>query len=276
MVNILVPTDFSDLSKVAVQYAVKIANKLGGNVTMLHVINIQQTVRATMKMKVRSLERDLINHAKEDLENLLNEVSQHVETRQPIKYKVVRGASFNESVRRAAKRLRTGLIVMGTRGASGLKKAIMGSNTASIIEISHVPVLAVPEKASFKSFRNVIYATDLKHLEKELNVLVPYVEPFGSTIHVLHILKNGKDMEEIEERIEKAVQKTGYKKFVTLVTVDPDIDGAIDQYSAVCKADLLAMFTHELSFYEKLFDKSITRKMAFHSKTPLLAFKQKK
>jgi nucleotide-binding universal stress UspA family protein len=276
MVNILVPTDFSDLSKVAVQYAVKIANKLGGNVTMLHVVNIQQTVRATMKMKVRSLERDLITHAKEDLENLLNEVSQHVETRQPIKYKVVRGASFNESVRRAAKRLRTGLIVMGTRGASGLKKAIMGSNTASIIEISHVPVLAVPEKASFKSFRNVIYATDLKHLEKELNVLVPYVEPFGSTIHVLHILKNGKDMEEIEERIEKAVQKTGYKKFVTLVTVDPDIDGAIDQYSAVCKADLLAMFTHELSFYEKLFDKSITRKMAFHSKTPLLAFKQKK
>jgi nucleotide-binding universal stress UspA family protein len=88
-------------------------------------------------------------------------------------------------------------------------------------------------------------------------------------------LKSGKDVDAIEERIEKAVAKTGYKNIVTLVTVDPDIDGAIDQYAAVCKADLLAMFTHELSFYEKLFDKSITRKMAFHSKTPLLAFKQK-
>jgi nucleotide-binding universal stress UspA family protein len=275
MVNILVPTDFSDLSKVAVQYAVKIANKLGGNVTLLHVINITQTVRATMKLRVKSLENDLINYAKEDLENLLNEVSKHVETKQPIKYKVVRGTSFNDTVRKEAKRLRTGLIVMGTRGASGLKKAIVGSNTASIIEISHVPVLAVPEKAQFKSFRNIIYATDLKHLEKELSVLVPYVEPFGSTIHVLHILKSGKDVDATEDRIEKAVQKTGYKNIVTLVTVDPDIDGAIDQYAAVCKADLLAMFTHELSFYEKLFDKSITRKMAFHSKTPLLAFKQK-
>jgi nucleotide-binding universal stress UspA family protein len=275
MVNILVPTDFSDLSKVAVQYAVKIANKLDGNVTLLHVINITQTVRATMQRKVKSLEQDLIAFAKEDLEHLLNEVAKHVKTTQPIRYKVVRGTSFNDTVRKEAKKLRTGLIVMGTRGASGLKKAIVGSNTASIIEISHVPVLAVPEKAEFKSFRNVIYATDLKHLEKELNILVPYVERFDSTIHILHILKSGKDVDAIEERIEKAVAKTGYKNIVTLVTVDPDIDGAIDQYAAVCKADLLAMFTHELSFYEKLFDKSITRKMAFHSKTPLLAFKQK-
>jgi nucleotide-binding universal stress UspA family protein len=275
MVNILVPTDFSDLSKVAVQYALRIARQLNGNVTLLHVINITQTLTATLQLKIKSLEQDLKKSAKADFEKLISEIMRDEEETLPIKYKVVRGTSFNDTVRRSAKRLRSGLIVMGTRGASGLKKAIIGSNTASIIEISHIPVLAVPEKASFKGFRNVIYATDLKNLEKELEVLVPYIKSFDSTIHILHILKSGKDMDAIEEKIEKAVAKTGYKNIVTLVTVDPDIDGAIDQYASVCKADLLAMFTHELSFYEKIFDKSITRKMAFHSKTPLLAFRQK-
>jgi 4-hydroxyphenylpyruvate dioxygenase-like putative hemolysin len=58
--------------------------------------------------------------------------------------------------------------------------------------------------------------------------------------------------------------------------VNKKIDEAIDHYTGVVKADLLAMFTHEASFYEKLFDRSMTRKMAFHSKVPLLAFKQRR
>jgi hypothetical protein len=39
---------------------------------------------------------------------------------------------------------------------------------------------------------------------------------------------------------------------------------------------VLAMFTHEISFFEKVFDKSMTRRMAFHSRIPLLAFRQTK
>ncbi|MFZ6011947.1 MAG: universal stress protein [Bacteroidota bacterium] len=273
MVNILVPIDFSDLSRVAVQYAVKIANKLGGNVTLLHVVNITQTVRATMRLKVKSLERDLIRGAKEDMDDLLKEVSKHVKTSQPIKYKVVRGASFNETVRRSARRLRSGLIIMGTKGAGGLKKVVMGSNTTSIIEVSHIPVLAVPAHAQFKSIRNIVYACDLKNLEKELKKLIPYVEKFGCTVHILHIVSSGRDVETTEEKIEKIVQKLGYDNIVALVLVDQNIDGAIDQYIDVSKADMLAMFTHDLNFYEKLFDRSYTRRMAFHSKIPLLAFK---
>ena len=40
MVNILVPTDLSELSKIAVQYAIKIANKMDGNVTLTYTLSI--------------------------------------------------------------------------------------------------------------------------------------------------------------------------------------------------------------------------------------------
>lgn len=270
MVNILVPTDFSNLSKVALQYAIKIANRLDGNVTVLHVIDLNETVLATIRMNIST--KAMMQSAKQEMEKLLKDVAKY-RPRKEIKTKIVRGTSFVESVQKNSKRLRSGLIVMGTRGATGIKKAILGSNTTSVIGLSHVPVLAVPEEAEFKNFRNVIYATDMKHLDKELSILIPYIEKFGSTIHILHILKNARDIEKVEERIEQAVKKTGYKNIVTLVTVDEDIDGAIDQYVTVSKADLLTMFTHELSFFEKLFDRSFTRKMAFHSKIALLTFK---
>lgn len=273
MVNILVPTDLSELSKIAAQYAVKIAGKMGGNVTLLHVVNILEPTRSTMRLRVKALEQELFDAAKEDLDAMVKDISKTLKTNLFIEVKIVKGASFNETVKKEAKRLRTGLIVMGTRGASGVKKYVMGSNTASVIDMSNVPVLAVPELGAFKNFRNVVYASDLNHLEKEMKALIPYLEKFDSTVHLIHVTQSLKAVSAIERKIDSVVQKTGYKNVIVRVMVNKKVDEAIDHYVEVTKADLLTMFSHEHSFYEKLFDRSMTRKMAFHSKIPLLAFK---
>ena len=89
---------------------------------------------------------------------------------------------------------------MGTRGASGLKKYILGSNTTSVIEVSPVPVLAVPEQGDFKNFKNVVYATDLKHVQKELKTLIPYLEKFDSTVHLLHITPSLREVLAVEKK----------------------------------------------------------------------------
>lgn len=274
MVNILIPTDLSEFSKIAVNYAVKIVNKLGGTITLLHVVTMVQPTRASMRLQLKSLEKELIETAREDLKAFAKDVARQLKSEEPIKTKIVTGTSFNDTVKREAKKLRTGLIVMGTKGASGLKKYVLGSNTASIIEISHVPVLAVPELGEFKSFKNVVYATDLKHVHKELETLIPYLEKFNSTVHLLHVTKSLKEVSTLEKKLEEIVKTEGIKNIVCKVLVNKDIDEAIDYYVNEAKADLLTMFTHDVSFYEKLFNRSMTRKMAFHSKIPLLAFRQ--
>lgn len=274
MVNILVPTDLSEVSKTAVHYAVTIVNKLGGTLTLLHVINIIQPTRASMRLQLKSLEKDLMDTSREDMEGFVKSISKQLKTGEPIKVKVIKGTSFNDTVKREAKKLRTGLIVMGTKGASGLRKYVLGSNTASVIEISHVPVLAVPELGEFKSFKNVVYATDLRHVQKELKTLIPYLEKFNSTVHLLHVTSSLKQVLTLEKKIDGIVKKAGITNVVCKVIVNKNIDEAIDYYVAKTNADLLTMFTHDVSFYEKLFNRSMTRKMAFQSKVPLLAFRQ--
>jgi nucleotide-binding universal stress UspA family protein len=275
MVNILVPTDLSDLSKIAVQYAVKIVNKLGGTLTLLHVVSLTQATRATMRLQLKSLEKELMDTAKEDLEAFVAEISGKLKPDQQIKFKVVNGGSFSDTVKREAKKLRTGLIVMGTRGARGLRKYVLGTNTASVIEVSHVPVLAVPELGDFKSFKTVVYATDLKHVERELQILIPYFREFNSKVHLLHVTPSLKEVTALEKKVSASISQAGITNVVAKVIVNKDIDEAIDYYVTESKADLLAMFTHDVTFYEKLFNRSVTRKMAFHNKIPLLAFRQK-
>jgi len=274
MVNILVPTDLSEVSKTAVQYTLKIVNKLGGTLTLLHVVTIIQPTRATMRLQLKSLEKELLETSREDLEAFVKSISKQIKTEDSIKVKVAKGTSFNDAVKREAKKLRTGLIVMGTKGASGIRKYVLGSNTASVIEVSHVPVLAVPELGEFKSFKNVVYATDLRNVQKELKTLIPYLEKFNSTVHLLHVTSSLKEVSALEKKIDGIVKKAGITKIICKVIVNKNIDEAIDYYVTESNADLLAMFTHDVSFYEKLFNRSMTRKMAFHSKIPLLAFRQ--
>lgn len=274
MVNILVPTDFSPLSKFALKYAIKIADKLDGNITVLHVITMTRAFRISMMERMRSADPDRINSAERDLEKMVKTLSEQYKSSRPIKFQVVRGAYFPSTLLREARSLRSGLIVMGTRGATGLTKAVLGSNTNSVIELSHVPVLAVPDKADFKGFRNVVYASDLRNLHGELEMLIRYIRNFGSTIHLIHIVPPGTQVDVTEAQIEEVLKKFSYKNIITLVLVDNDIDSALDHYVEVSKADVLAMFTHELSFLEKVLDRSMTRNMAFHSRIPLLAFRQ--
>ena len=276
MFNILVPTDFSALSKVAVQFAIQIANQHDGNITLLHVVPVSQSIGVARREKKADIESDLVSAAERELQKLMRDVCYDLHTSKPIAWSVAKGPSVREAIRKEAIRLGSGLIVMGTKGASGLKKAVIGSNTMSLIEVSVIPVLVVPETAQFRGFKDIVYASDLTDIENELRILIPYVVKFGSIIHLLHVQRPGADIEALEEKIEEVVQKLGYKNIVSLILVDQFVEGAIDQYLGVSKSDLLAMFTHDLNFYEKILDKGMTRKMAFQSNVPLLAFKRQR
>jgi nucleotide-binding universal stress UspA family protein len=273
MVNILVPTDLSDLSKVAADYAIKFANKLDTPVTLLHVVQVVAPVRVKLQKQLKALEHELISRSEQEMIRVMKPVTKNAKLSEPLHHHVVVGHPFDQTVVKESRKLRSGMIIMGTHGASGLKKVLIGSNTAAMIAASSIPVLVVPRDAAFKGFRNIVYATDMRNLKKELKILIPYAEIFGATIHVIHVASSGREVDPIEEKMAGIIDKCGYGEIVNIVLADTDVNDAIAQYASINKADLVAMFTHNPTFYEKLFDRSRTRKMAFHSKIPLLAFK---
>ena len=104
--------------------------------------------------------------------------------------------------------------------------------------------------------------------------MIPYIKIFESNLHVFHVASNTKGAEVAEQTIKTAIDKSGYKKYLVKVVVSKDTDAAVESYVKETKSDLLTTFAHEHSFYEKLFDRSLTRKLAFQSKLPLLTFRE--
>lgn len=276
MINLLVPTDFSDLSLVAIEYAVKMANRMNGTVTLLHVMdNVVKPTRASMREEAKAIGREASALAKERFIPILAEAERFNNTGNPILVKIRRGRSFSNTVRLFAKRNQIGMIVMGTKGASGLTKYVLGSNTVSVMDASRVPVLAVPAKAQFKNFKNIVYAADLKYLEEEVHAMRSYLKLLDATLHVVHVCDKRTDCEKLQADVKGILKQIDYRKSTVMIKTGKPVDKVIDSYVKELKADMVTMFTHKRTAYENLFHRSMTKKMAFQSHVPLLAFKNR-
>lgn len=274
--NILVPTDFSKLSLVAIEYAISMANRINGSVTLLHVMdNFVKPTRASMQEEAKAISREASVLARQRFEPIVAEAEKLSKTGNPIVVKIRKGRSFSNTVRLFAKRNQIELIVMGTKGASGLSKYVLGSNTVSVMDASRIPVLAVPARARFNNFKNIIYAADLKYLESEIGLLKPYLKLLDATLHVLHVCDKTKSEEELQNKVKSILKQVDYRKSTVMIKSGKPIDRVIDSYVKELKADMVAMFTHKRTAYENLFHRSVTKKMAFQSHVPLLAFKNK-
>ncbi|MCU0356704.1 MAG: universal stress protein [Cyclobacteriaceae bacterium] len=272
MLHLLVPTDFSDLSKVAIRYALSMARKLDGKVTLLHVVDVGEHA-ASMRLRLHSLIDEMVRIAGDDFEQLLAEMKKYNKTGRAIKYDIIQGTSFVDSVSRYAKKTKANFILMGTHGASGLKKVVMGSNTASMLEASTVPVLAIPSEAAFKTLKNVVYATDLTNTQKELKSLLKVVSGMKPVVHIIHVAPDRIAATDAEAKIDKVVSKAGYKGILVRVLVNKDPVPAIHEYVTKIRVDMLAMFPHHYSFFEKLFKRSVTKQLTYQNDVPLLAIK---
>jgi nucleotide-binding universal stress UspA family protein len=272
--KILIPTDFSPLSKVAVRYAVKLGKKLKAELVILTVISLDGPPGRGV-LNVKYLEDKLTENSVEDSARLISEIRSEIKGKINITSQVVRGYPVENVVANYAHHNDIDIIVMGTKGATGLKKIVLGSNAVAVINKSNIPVIVIPEFARFTNLKDIIYATDILNIKDELKTVVSFAKEFNATVHILHVVSPiGEGKLDIKQTVVKLTKAMEYKKITITVSLHEDAAEGIDQYVIKHKADMLVMFTHELTFFKRIFGQSVTREMAFLSNVPLLTFKK--
>ena len=274
--NFIVPTDFSINAKIAAKYAMLLAQATNADIRLLHII--EPPLIGTDKREARYKEK--VSLAKEGvvikLEKLceeLNEESINVKC----DYVMRVAESSSEIIVSAALNNKADFIVMGTRGAGAIKKIILGSNTASVIEDSPIPVIVIPEKVSLKSLKKIVFASEFR--DSDLNAvkqLSMIAASFDAEIIILHIVENMNE-EKAEFPIinffSAQVQKvTTYPKISYRIFKSESIEKGIELFINSVEADMIALSARDRNPIEKLFSKSLTKELSFHSKIPLLAF----
>lgn len=147
--SVLVPTDFSDGSHAAIDWAMTLAEGFGACVHLLHV---GQVVAEGPTPPSGAL-LEVYHRAREEQGRLataqLTRLSDELSARHPdvtIEYSVHSGPA-HEAICNAAKQIGASVIVMGTQGLSGLSRFMIGSTAERVVRAADVPVLTVRAKA---------------------------------------------------------------------------------------------------------------------------------
>jgi len=191
-------------------------------------------------------------------------------------YKAEYNPIFVEKTIEVAKKHNSQLIVMGTHGASGIKKIFFGSNTSIMISKSDIPVLAIPEKYNYKEIKTFLYASDLENISTELNRIIEFAKILKAQIDVLHIDYGLDYNNENLNKAKEVIKKARYKKIkLILQTADEkpllkQIKGYLETHRQQC----FVMFTKERSFWNKIIIGSKTEDISTALVLPLLSFKK--
>lgn len=275
MPKILFPTDFSEYAKNAFQYAINLAMKIDAEITTVHVYE---------KLNIPGIEKMPVTAA-EIYENIKLETFEHYRDQIP-KYREIAekmGASslnINHEleegemvykIRRIATEGNYDFIIMGTKGASGLKEIFLGSNTGEIMEHAPCPVLGIPEEAEFVKVDKIMLTYDFESDTPQLvSTVMTIAEIFEAQVHVLHIdtthsasYSNKKD--ELEDMF-------AGKESVSIHIIDADdIEKALNLYAEQNGIDIICMMTRKRNFFQELFHYSLAKRMSFHSKIPVMS-----
>ncbi len=277
MKNILFPTDFSQNADNALNLAIDIAKKTNGTLILFHAYSVQlvdpnmpaeiylsahQGEDKSAKESLGELRKKIMDFNKDDTGKNLFEVEAIVS----------QGLVVDEALS-IIDEFNIDIVIMGTHGASGLTELILGSNTASLIENSPVPVLAIPQNVKNKSIDNIVYAyDDIKANMPSFQRLLNFSEIFNSEITLLHIIETGKDTEEKNKKaFEEIKNNIGSDKIKLALVTEENVLEGINEYINSNDVDVLAMAIRKRSLLDKIFSRSLTKKMAYHTKIPLLA-----
>lgn len=272
MKKLLFLTDFSKNAKHAIYYGLKLFGGVPCEINIIHSTYQPYTIPNTSASPVDVRTEDEREKMEELISAINNDFPDHqFDIKAEIMYGEILGVSnFLVETREIE------LIVMGTHGVSGFAEAFIGSNTTSIIREIDCTVLAVPEKYEFVAPQKIILAVDKDepHMELVFKPIVDLAELYKSEMIVLHVAK---DMDEVEadnyDNLERYLSNVPHR-FITIF--DEDIPEGVDGFSRAYQADILGIVNQKRGFFQGMFHKSLSRKLALATTIPLLIMSNQK
>ncbi len=265
----LVPIDFSDNSIKALDFALALATSKLDRITLLHVVETHYDFAS----KVEFFTKQQLKEGRKQGKELL---AIHEDSHIPLKFRLVEGNPALQITQLAAKQ-KVDLIVMGTKGASGITKTLIGTVAVRIIRESPCPVLVVPAAAFKTNLKQFVLGVGFAdHEPPLLNWLATQIKKWKGQLQVVHVRSSEKQLFK-QELLELGMKYHLSKKYPSLKP----------EFLALCggkptetlrthmqsKPGILVMCHAQQGFLEELFTKSDSIQMAFHTEVPLLVLR---
>jgi nucleotide-binding universal stress UspA family protein len=284
--KILIPVDFSDYSLKACELGLHYADRVGAEVIIMHAyfspyLPTSIPIGDTLAYQIDEGEsvKNQLKRVHAEMDNLSEQLRQKIDLGELPQVKidcVLREGLPEEQIISFCKEVLPMLVVMGTRGKDQKDIDLVGSVTGEVIEISKVPILAIPEKVPFNDLskaKNIAFATSFNQRDLvAFDRFMELISCLNQQIYLFNISTSYDEWNEIRLSGIREYFKKQYPQANIVYTVldSGDLLLAIEKFVRDNQIEMIALTTHRRNILARMFNPGIARKMLFHTDTPLL------
>ncbi len=264
MRKVLVPTDFSPVSKNALLYGL---NLYENSDTVFDVVHVYHPSFDPVQPEILDSSLGLENVKRESMKSLVESVHDiAVKNNVTLNSKIEIGFTIEKLVELSRE---YDLIIMGSTGLDSILNKIFGGISSDVAAKAECPVLLVPAKVKFTPLKKIIYACDFDGVdERILNKVVAFAKRYDASIRFVHIQNRDKEFSfTLSDDLD-----VNYS--VSIVEAESVREG-ISTYIKEENANMVIMATKHRSFWEKIIHKSHTKEFALTTEVPLLVYHEK-
>lgn len=271
--SILVPVDFTEISRIALNEAIELAVLFKAKIHLIHVSETDKYAFFILPEDRRQMmiPENFEKAIKDNMKHLSNEIQQKTKT--SAETHIASGIVYTE-VLDYTKEHKIDLIVMGTHGASGFNEFFMGSNAQRVVSHAKIPVLTLQKNIGDKGFRNILIPIDNSlHSREKVNIAMEFAALYKSEIHIIGLPESTDEdiINSIRIKVDSVAELVNEEGLSCKNTVIPDENiatGAL-KYAKDHKCDLIVINSGHESKLPGLFAQQIVN----HSRIPVLSYK---
>ena len=276
MKNILFPTDFSENAKNALKYSQQLFKEKKCNFYLLHVSDYINYPTGAMSFddneEVET--QELIVPSKKQLNDFLRNVETTNTNKKHKFFGIHEHGFFLESIKKHILEKKADLIVMGTKGVSGIRQRIIGSNTGDVITKVQCNALIIPLGIQFSEPKEVAFPTDYNIFYSH-NILEAVSEMVGlgkGNIRVMNVSKSGRTLSDLQEKNREFLfdyLRESFPERCSFHTItNRNVNAAIQCFVESRDVDMIIMVAKNLNFIQQILFDSLVEKISFHSTVP--------
>ncbi|MCR9264238.1 MAG: universal stress protein [Flavobacteriaceae bacterium] len=274
MKNILIPTDFSENSKNALRYAQVMFSTMECSFYVLYVgalVDSQTDTFGVSRPTGKDLSIDNIKHMLADFvdgcRGNVGDANHHFYTLQDYGF-------FIQSIKKNLEEHQIDLIVMGTKGASGLKERVVGSNAGDVITKVQCNTLVIPDAVVLSKPKEIAFPTDFNifYTHGILSSMAEMLNLSASKLRIMNVIKKGETLT-LEQKTNKEylfdyMEETFPDRYSFHTITNKSVKTAIQSFVENQSVNMIVMVAKNLNFIQQILFDSIVEKISFHTRVP--------
>lgn len=276
--KILVPTDFSDASINAIEYAAFISKETAAEILLIHVMESYEFNTSLKQKAKQSID------IKKQVEDQLKQLKDKTPGLKGIKVstKVMTGKIYKQILEQINKE-KVSMVVMATHGSSfndedERSRFMLGSNADKVLHGAKCPVLTIRNKKSPIQFKSIILPLDItKETTEKVDYAIQFAKQFGGILHLVNVSTLiddfRSDIGKLKVRLKNIaddIRKARVKCTIKVMRYQ-SVSDSISEYSKIMKGDVVIIMKTQEGAWNKFGLGARARKVVSGSEIPVIS-----